>query len=83
MSTFATIRMQAVTVTHGPTSELVVHISIECEHCGEHDLLFGGHHVRPIVEVLQELLASDPVGTASGEVQEVRRSSQEIRPYDN
>lgn len=79
----AKVRMQAITVVDGAARSLVVHIAIECEDCGSHDLLIAGHHVRPIVEVLQELMVAEPELTYGGAVQAVDRRRFEIHPEDN
>jgi hypothetical protein len=79
----ADVRMKAITVGEGALRVLVVHVAITCDECGSHDLIFAGHHVRPIVELLQELLAQEPALTAGGDIREGARRAYVICPENN
>ena len=74
----ALVRGRAITITP-PEGEtfLVAEVSISCDVCGEHTVLFAGHHLRPIVALLQEFIEAAPELTAKGEVEIVG-----MREYD-
>lgn len=77
----AVVRMQAIVVDG---EELIVHIVIECEKCGgDYDLVFSGHHVRPIVELLSEVLHDFPDLTNAGHITDGARRTFTIHPREN
>jgi len=79
----AQVRGRAVTVE--PPAEvggkpfLVVQLLIECDICGEHDYVIAGHHLRPIVSLLQEFIQTEPELTAEGEVEAVGMTMKRMR----
>lgn len=76
----ANLHMQAMTVdAPGLEPFVLVRVAVDCDVCGEHDFVLAGHHLKPVVELLQRLLTElDPALVESGEVAQVYRSSHEI-----
>jgi hypothetical protein len=80
----STLRLKAVTLMEGDRAVgLVVQIAIECDVCGPHRLTLAGHHVRPVIELLQEVLCRDPELTDAGTCVSTERSEGRIYPENN
>jgi hypothetical protein len=67
---------------------LYVDLEIDCDFCGSYLIRIAGHHLRPVIELLQEFLdAHDPALTESGDVQSQSRTrwrgTAPARPEDN
>jgi hypothetical protein len=63
----ATVRVR--TVHYREAEELLVYIEIACADCGAYTLVLHGHHLRPLVEVLQRVVDEAPDRlTDAGEV---------------
>lgn len=53
---------------------LVVEVSITCEVCGRLNVMIAGHHLRPLVALLQQLIdEADPALTGAGAVECIKR----------
>ena len=77
-------RMRAYTILEGDTPVgLVVQIEIACESCGVVQLLLEGHHVRPVVEMLQEIIAREPEMTDPGRCEKTDRREWAFSPENN
>jgi hypothetical protein len=77
----AHLHMQAVTVhpAHDATGFLVVRIVVECEVCGEYEVVLAGHHIKPLMEMLQGVVDEvDPALVDGGEGVTVQRSTHHI-----
>ena len=80
----STLRLKSVTLMCGDTPlDVVAEITIDCDVCGPHVLTIAGHHVRPVVELLQEVLARAPELTEAGECVSTTFSERRIYPENN
>lgn len=63
---------------------LVVHVHVDCESCGEQDLVFSGHHAAAIFDGLKELIEETPELTqAGGTITRFPMRTLVYRPEDN
>ena len=77
----AHLHMQAVVLHPGHDDQfLLVRIQVNCEECGEHDLVLSGHHLKPVMALLQRIVDDvDPALVESGEQhQTVSRSTHPV-----
>ncbi|HEY6414997.1 MAG TPA: hypothetical protein VIX41_02125 [Acidimicrobiales bacterium] len=52
---------------------LVVRLGIDCDVCGGYEIVLAGHHLRPVVALLQEIIAAEPALTDEGAVLDLGR----------
>jgi len=64
--------------THEPL--LLVHITIDCDACGEYDIVLLGHHVKGLLQALQEVTERSPALTDGGDLEVVCRSHSHQTP---
>jgi hypothetical protein len=67
----ATAKILTRCVCYSDPPELVVFVDIDCDSCGQYTIVLPGHHVRPVIQALQEVAAAEPELTAAGEVEVV------------
>lgn len=75
------MHMQAVTVDPGPkdANVLVVRIAVTCDVCGEYEIVLAGHHLRPLLSLLQSVVDEAPPALVDGgEVEIQHRERYEI-----
>jgi len=78
------IRLKSYTLMQDDVSiELVAQIVIECPVCGETVITVAGHHLQPLVQLLQDLIAREPSVTRSGDCVLVTTSEKRIYPENN
>lgn len=51
---------------------LLVYVNIECEGCGDYTMVLAGHHLRPLIQALQQLVDTVPPElTRAGEIAQI------------
>jgi hypothetical protein len=73
--------MQAVTIHPADESAgfLVVRITVTCEVCGEHEIVVAGHHLKPLLAMLQSVVDEvDPALVDAGDGGTVCRTTQHL-----
>ena len=69
----AKMQLQAITVHPAPGDEqerpfLLVRVAVDCDSCGQDELFVLGHHLKPLIELLQFVVDhSDPALVDAGE----------------
>jgi hypothetical protein len=75
------LHLQTITVHPADDSRgfLIVRIVVTCDVCGENEIVLAGHHLRPLLELLQSVVdEADPALVDEGERAPVQRSTYHI-----
>lgn len=82
----ATLRLRKIKFFDDDEAQgLVVHIHIDCDSCGEQDLVFAGHHATAIYQALGRLITTEPTLTDGGQIEFVydRHVHRHLHPERN
>jgi hypothetical protein len=75
----STILTKAYTLGVNPPL-LLVHITIDCDACGEYSIVLLGHHVKSLIQALQEVTEHAPDLTDGGDIEVLYRQQEHHTP---